>query len=556
MNTAARIATGLLLTVTLTPLLLRAQDGLTDVATISERLRLFAPATLTADLSMLSAGDREALAGILRAARTVEDLYMYQEWEGNLSLREQLRGDTSAEGRVRLRYFMLNLGPWSVTDRYRAFLPDVPDVKPARGTLYPPDMTRTEWGPWFIKLNDAVQKKATGPLHVIRRDSSGSLVPVPYSVEYAARLAPAGEELRSAAGLVTDSSTKHTLLAIAGAFGDDDYAAAEKAMLGSSGPLNIMIGPTDRSADGLFRYKRGFEAVVGLRNTRETERLAMLENHLPAIEKHLTGKTTIGPGDTRGATIRVDDALYMGGGARVGAVGTAVRLPSDTSHVKGEDTRTTILRNVHEAKFRLIQKPIADAMLNPAQAAAVTFDAFFLHMMMHELTHRLEGSGPDTLPAAGGKPVGAAPAPVALEEARADAAALAGLQFLIDKGTLDKKTELSLYATEFSSLLRALRFGLTDAYATGAAIQLNYYLERQAVLPDSDGRRFRVDIRAMQKASRELFSEIASLLNDPSAPRRDTFTAKYAVVPPGLATLRERLNGVPYDLEPSFPSAP
>lgn len=555
MSTFLRTALTCLALVAMTPRPVLPQVDLTDVHVIEQRLKLFAPAELSADLSTLPKGDREALPDIIRAAEVVDSLYLRQAWEGNTALLDQLRRDTSADGKIRLRYFKLNLGPWSVADRLLTFIAGAPQLKPSRGTLYPSDMPRREWGPWFIKQNDMVQRQAIGPLYVIRRDSSGTLMTVPYAVEYASLLSPASRDLRSAAGLVADTSTRNTLLAIARAFGDDDYAAAEKAMLHSEGPLNVMIGPTDRSADGLFWYKRGFEAVVGVRNERETGRLKLLEIHLPAIEKFLTGRTTTGGGETPGATIRVDDAVYMGGGSRVGSVGTAVRLPSDTGAVEGNERRTNLLRNVHEAKFRLIQKPIADLMLNPQQAKEITFDVFFLHLMMHELSHRFQDVVSDSMAMASLSLETPDERIAGLREAGADAAGLVGLQFLIGKGTLDKKIETSLYTGEVSSLLRALRFGLTDNYAKGAAIQFNYYLEQGAVLPDTDSRRYRVDVAKMKKAAKDLFTEIAPLLEDPSPARRDTFMSRYADVPPGLSTLRERLAGIPYDLEPSFPLA-
>jgi len=555
MRTLSRPWTAALVLLTLCPLPGRGQEKLTSIPEISRRLALFAPAEITADLSKLPKNDRDAIPAIIGAARIAEEIYLKQTWGGNDTLLARLAADTSEDGRLRLRYFHVNMGPWSVVDGFKPFIADAPNVKSARGSLYPQDMYRRDWGPWFIRLSTADQAKAAGPHTVIRRDSTGMLTMVPYSTEYAAALGPASEALTKAAGLVSDTGTRKALIALATAFTNDDYASAEEASLLSRGPLSVMIEPSDKSVDGLFYYKRGFEAVVGVRNAAETERLKTIEPRMAEIGKLLGAGPETRPAGVRGIRLRVDDAIFLAGGARVGALGTAVRLPSLNGVPSGVEGRTTLLRNVHEAKFRLIQKPIADSILAGDQAGAVTFEAFFLHLMTHELSHRFDAD-PAGLQVAETTGTGSAVPPAdPLVEARADAAALAGLQFLVDQKTLAKKLEASLYPTLFSSLIRALRFGLADPYSRGAAIQMNYYMERQAVLPDPGSRRFRVDAGKMKLAAAELFKEITAALADPSGGKKETFMSRYAVMPPGLTTLRESLTGIPYDLEPSFPAA-
>jgi hypothetical protein len=74
----------------------------------------------------------------------------------------------------------------------------------------------------------------------------------------------------------------------------------------------------------------------------------------------------------------------------------------------------------------------------------VSFDAFFTHILMHELMH---GLGPHETTAGGkdGKKTTVRAALQqsygALEEAKADVAGLFALQHLIDKGVLDRALE-------------------------------------------------------------------------------------------------------------------
>ena len=119
-----------------------------------------------------------------------------------------------------------------------------------------------------------------------------------------------------------------------------------------------------------------------------------------------------------------------------------------------------MLKNVQRAEVRQGADPDRRIALASARSAAVAFDAFFTHILMHELMH---GLGPHETVGAGGKSTtGRAPLQQsygALEEAKADIAGLFALQYLIDKGVLDAALERTLYVTFLASSFRTLRFG-------------------------------------------------------------------------------------------------
>src|SRR2546429_4925090 len=56
------------------------------------------------------------------------------------------------------------------------------------------------------------------------------------------------------------------------------------------------------------------------------------------------------------------------------------------------------------------------------------------------------------------------------EEAKADITGLWALQYLIDKGVVDKSMERTLYTTNLASMFRSVRFGITEAHGRGVAI--------------------------------------------------------------------------------------
>ena len=69
-------------------------------ASLDAKIRRFAPTTLTADTSRLSAGDRRALDKIIEAAKLMDPLYLRQVWSGNPALLARLEADTTPEGRA------------------------------------------------------------------------------------------------------------------------------------------------------------------------------------------------------------------------------------------------------------------------------------------------------------------------------------------------------------------------------------------------------------------------------------------------------------------------
>src|SRR5207244_13504770 len=117
----------------------------------------------------------------------------------------------------------------------------------------------------------------------------------------------------------------------------------------------------------------------------------------------------------------------------------------------------------------------------------VSFDAFFTHILMHELMH---GLGPHDIRPNGRQTTvrqELKEAYSSIEEAKADVSGLFALQFLIDKGVLDKQLERTIYKTFLASAFRSIRFGVTEAHGRGIAIQLNFLLDYAACTVNRDG---------------------------------------------------------------------
>ena len=129
---------------------------------------------------------------------------------------------------------------------------------------------------------------------------------------------------------------------------------------------------------------------------------------------------------------------------------------------------------------------------------------------MHELMH---GLGPHNI-TVGGKATTVRQelkdTYSAIEEAKADVSGLWALQQLVDKGTLPKDMERTMYTTFLASMFRSIRFGINEAHGKGVAVQLNYFLDQKAVTVNADGT-FVVKPEAIKKAIASLTGEIMTL---------------------------------------------
>jgi hypothetical protein len=148
---------------------------------LAKKIARFAPTTMTADISKLSAKDRQALEKIIAAAKLLDPLFLRQVWSGNAALEQKLLADKSETGRQRLHYFYINDGPWSRLDDKQPFIDGVPQEKPSQASYYPADMTKDEFNAWVETLSEADKQKATGFFYLIQRGPDKKLTLVPYS---------------------------------------------------------------------------------------------------------------------------------------------------------------------------------------------------------------------------------------------------------------------------------------------------------------------------------------------------------------------------------------
>ncbi len=513
------------------------------------------PVTLSADLSSLPESERQALLKIIEAAKALDPLFLRQSWAGNPALTAQLAADTTPLGRARAHLFKQNVGPWLRLGDNLPFVTGVPDHKPKGAGYYPDDLTKEEFQSWLAGLSEKEKARATGFFWLVQRNAGKKLTLVPYSQAYQEFLAPAAQTMREAAKLTANLSLRRYLNARAEAFATDDYYESDVAWMDLDAQLEITIGPYETYEDELFGYKAAFEAFITIRNEAETNKLSRFSSELQDIENNLPLDPKYrNPKLGAMAPIRVVDQVFASGEARRGVATAAFNLPNDEKVVQEKGSKRVMLRNVQESKFQRILTPITEVALGKGDRSQVQFEPFFTHILMHELAH---GIGPHNIEV-GGKATTVRgelkDLYSAIEEAKADITGLFALQYLVDKGKLDRSLEKTMYTTFLAGCFRSVRFGINEAHGKGLALQFNYLWDEGAFERQKDGT-FRVIAAKTKAAVRKLTSEILTLQAEGSYAKAKALLDKYGVIRPEMGKLLERMKHIPVDIEPSYPLA-
>ena len=512
-----------------------------DVDELSRMLARFAPAELRVDTSALSSGDKLALAKLLDAARVIDQIFFTQVWSGNVAERARLLKDTSPLGKARLRYFDLNKGPWSDLDDHQAFLPGAPPKKLAGANFYPEDMTRAEFEAWAERLPKAQQEEARGFFTVIRRNPGRTLESVPYSRAYEHDLQRAARLLEEAAALTPNASLRDFLQLRAKAFLSNDYYASDVAWMKLDAPIDITIGPYETYNDEIFGYKAAFEAYVTLRDERETAKLKTFADQIQEIENNLPEDPKYrNPKLGALAPIRVVNQILATGDGAHGVRTAAFNLPNDERIVQQMGSKRVMLKNVQEAKFSKILKPIAARVLSSDEQRDLSFDSFFTHILAHEMTH---GIGPQQNVRQSLKELHSA-----IEEAKADVTGLFMLQYFFDHKMLPA-AERPLYTTFLASSFRTLRFGIHEAHGKGMALQFNYLMDKGGFVARPDGT-FAVDYSKIKSAVRDLVHDLLTIEATGDYGRAKKMLDQMGVIRPGLKQALDKLADIPTDIDP------
>ena len=388
---------------------------------------------------------------------------------------------------------------------------------------------------------------------VIERTEDGGLKAVPYAEAYQEHLVAAAELLRDAASSADNQSVRRFLELRAESLLSDEYFDSEVAWMRLTDNLiDPTLGPYEVYEDKLFGYKAAYESFITLKDPKETALLEGLAAHLPNLEAALPipdeHKYLDRPFNS---PISVVTEVYAAGDTRSGVQTIAFNLPNDAQVREEEGSKKVMLRNVIDAKFEQILKPIAQMVLVAEQAERISVNPYFTRVLMHELAH---GLGPDYVT---GQPdltvnKGLKDKYSRIEEAKADAVGTHSLRILTERGVYTQEFLEEVYIDHVADMFRCVRFGVGEAHGMGCLTQFNYLREQAAITHDSETGKFAADLEVMPGAMADLARNYLLLEATADYDGAVAFIEQYGKISPEMQDALDRLESVPTDIVPVF----
>ncbi len=500
------------------------------------RLEIYTPVVLTTDLSGLSGAQKEMVVLLIEAAKLTDDLFWRQVWGDRDALLNSI-DDPDLR-----RFAVINYGPWDRLDGDRPFMEGF-GPRPPGANFYPRDMTREEFEAWDQPGKD-------GSYSLVRRDTDGALVLVPYSDAYQEDIQAIALLLRQAADLAEDPGFENYLRLRADALLSDDYQPSDMAWMDTKTNLiELVIGPIETYQDALFGSRAAFETFVLLKDQAWSERLARFATYMPDLQRGLPVPEAYKqemPGAD--ADLNAYDVLYAAGDANSGSKTIAINLPNDEEVQLAKGTRRLQLKNAMRAKFDKILMPIADELVAEDQRDHVTFDAFFGNTMFHEVAHGLGIK--NTLDGEGTVRAALKEHSSALEEGKADILGLYMVQRLRDMGEISEGELMDDYVTFMAGIFRSVRFGASSAHGRANMIRFNYFLDAGAFSRDEANGTWSVNREAFEAAVESLSRRLLMLQGDGDYAAVAAFVDELGTVSPVLQADLDRLAaaGIPVDI--------
>lgn len=513
-----------------------ASGGEKDTASsyAAKHLNGYATVKLTTDISKLTDKEKQMIPLLMEAAKIMDTLY----WNQNYGHRDSLLKALSDEKTK--AFVKINYGPWDKLNNDTPFIAGV-GPKPLGANFYPADITKEE-----IEQSNLSDKH--GQYSLIRRDSTGKLISIPYHVAYKEPLQRASALLKQAADLAEDAGLKKYLQLRSQALVTDNFTASDIAWLDmKNNGIDIIIGPIENYEDKLYNARNAYESFVLVKDKEWSRRLAKyvamlpeLQQGLPVDAKYKAEK----PGTS--SELNAYDVVYYAGQANSGGKTIAVNLPNDEEIQKTKGTRRSQLKNAMRAKFDKILVPIANTLIEPSQLSKVNFDAFFANVMFHEVAHGLGIKS--TVNGKGTVRSALQEQSSWLEECKADILGLYMVTKLVEKGELPGPLE-NYYTTFMAGILRSVRFSAADAHGRANMLTFNFFEDKGAFERTSDGH-YKVDYSKFRSAMNSLSNLILTLQGNGDKAGVETLSKEKGVIKPPLQQDLNKLKqkGIPVDI--------
>jgi len=332
---------------------------------MKEKIAQFVPTEISFDTGLLDERQNEVIKNLFKAAQVMDEIFLQQVYSKNQEIRNELKASNQGIDKLYLDYFTIMFGPFDRLEHNQPFYGDM--AKPKGANFYPEDITKEEFLQWIAEHPED-KDSFTSEFTVIRRENE-KLIAIPYAEYFKNELTQAAEYLKTAADYADNPTLKRYLLTRAEAFLSNDYYESDMAWMDlKDHRIEIVIGPYEVYEDELFNYKAAFECFITLRDPEESKKLAKFGSYLVDIEKNLPIPDKYKNFD-RGSEspIVVAQEVFTAGDTKAGVQTIAFNLPNDERVRKAKGSKKVMLKNVNQAKFDQILKPIATQVLDPQQ---------------------------------------------------------------------------------------------------------------------------------------------------------------------------------------------
>merc|ERR1712147_334892 len=381
---------------------------------------------------------------------------------------------------------------------------------------------------------------------------------VPYSEEYKDHLSKSADCLKEAAEKTDNPSLAKFLRARAQAFMDNENAESDRLWLDVDSRVQIAIGPYEVKEDSLAGLKAAFEAFVYVSDQKfefTSNRLrsllpesqdalenswantAELEKNLPIPEELKNQEVLTRQLTGVRPTIHIGELLFASGDAMKDVITFAFDLPKDNKVRNEKGSRKVIMRN--------------------KQIPLLSNDAFFLNILYNQISRSLGPKyvGNDESKGEISKVLGSAAA--AIEEAKADVMGVWNMLYKFNNGDLPADLRNKVLFTYITSLLRSVRFGTDSSQGRAAAVQLNQYLEENAIIQldqkaGKDQGKFQVNFKKLENSVKDRVTQYVTMQHSGDKEAVEKLLAKYGVVGERMRATLANVEGVPVDIRPIF----
>jgi hypothetical protein len=251
--------------------------------------------------------------------------------------------------------------------------------------------------------------------------------------------------------------------------------------------------------------------------------------------------------------IKVVQEVFSAGDTKAGIQTVAFNLPNDERVRTAKGSKKVMLKNISEAKYNQLYIPLTNKLLDETQLPFISFERWFTHILMHEVSHGL-GPGELTLQD-GSKSIVSKQLQECystIEECKADIGGIYTYSYLCKKGVFPITLEPGIYPTYLGGIFRSIRFGTESAHARANMIAYNYIVEKGGFVYSDSTQRFSVDDSRVRSAVSDLLQELLLIEAKGDYQGAKALIDHYNKMPEPVTKALEQMKDLPVDIRPVF----